>query len=89
MTVQAAYTELQQHSSSQEQELAQMRTKSPAAVASSGPQSADGGASSRLREMQGQLAQQDSQLASTRAENQVCGTAQARLLDKAPRASYT
>ena len=71
VSLQAVYTQLQQHSSSQEQELAALRARSPAAAASSGPQSTDGGASSRLREMHGQLAQQDSQLASARAENQV------------------
>lgn len=70
--VQAAVTELQQHSGSQEQELAHLRTRSPAAAVSSGPQSAEnGGTSSRLREMHGQLAQQDAQLTSARAENQV------------------
>ena len=51
--------------------MAALRTRSPAAAASSEPQSADGGASSRLREMQGRLAQQDSQLTGARAENQV------------------
>ena len=71
VSLQAGYTQLQQHSGSQEQELAALRTRSPAVAASSGPQSVDGGASLRLREMHGQLTQQDSQLASVRAENQV------------------
>ena len=71
MSLQAGYTQLQQQSSSQEQEPAALRSRSPAVAASGGPQSADGGASSRLREMHGQLTQQDSQLTSARAENQV------------------
>ena len=51
--------------------MAALRTRSPALAASSEPHSADGGASSRLREMQGRLAQQDSQLTGARAESQV------------------
>ena len=78
VSLQAAYALLQQHASSQEQELAASRSRSPAAAVSSGPQSTDGGASSRLREMHGQLAQQDSQLAGARAENQVGDAAHSR-----------
>jgi hypothetical protein len=71
MAVQAAYAELQQHAGSQEQELTMLRSARSPGRDGSGPHSGDGSASSRLREMHGQLAQQDSQLASIRAENQV------------------
>ena len=74
--MQSQCNELQQHAGQQEQELAQLRSRSPAGAAGSGPHSADG-ASSRLREMHGQMAQQDSHLASIRAENQVCHCAAA------------
>lgn len=71
LAAQVAYAELQQHAGSQEQELTALRTARSPGGGGSGPHSADGSASSRLREMHGQLAQQDSQLASARAENQV------------------
>ena len=74
--MQAAYTELQQRCSSLTSEVERMResaSRSPGM--SNGPRSVEGAAggdaSARLRQMHDQLAQQEVQLTSTRAENQV------------------